>query len=322
MNSSKILTDLLNEYEQQRLNNQAEEARRRQEAVLRCPEIGQLLEARENLIYGAMRGILNNTAQPQDIPARMEVLNRRLASLLKQNGFPEDWLDPVYRCKICRDTGYVGDTIRDKCSCLRSAYYRRLYREVGLTDPEHQSFESYNEAILPDTPLPGRSYSQRRLNAAIRTGCEKFASSWPDTVQLDVLLMGASGLGKTFIMHAMAKRMLDRNVNVLMMSAYRYFDIARKAYFSGDTTELDAILDTDVLMIDDLGTEPFMDNITVPQWLTLINERRGQGKSTVWSTNLSQKNLTERYTERISSRLLDKHQCAIFTFEGEDLRRR
>ena len=136
------------------------------------------------------------------------------------------------------------------------------------------------------------------------------------------MLKGSSGLGKTFLLHAAAKRLLERNINVLMLSAVRYFEIARSAYFSGDMTELRPIMEADVLLIDDLGTEPMMNNITIPQWFTLIEERRGAGRGTVWSTNLTEADLIERYTERIASRLLDPHVCAIYTFEGEDLRRR
>lgn len=79
-----------------------------------------------------MRGILNGKAAADDLPARMDVMNKRIADLLRQSGFPADYLDPVYRCKQCRDTGYVGEPIREMCPCLRSAFYARLYREVGL----------------------------------------------------------------------------------------------------------------------------------------------------------------------------------------------
>ena len=123
-------------------------------------------------------------------------------------------------------------------------------------------------------------------------------------------------------MHAMAKRLLDRGLNVLMLSAYRFLDIARKAYFSNNTGELDTLMETDVLMLDDLGSEPLMENITIVQLFNLINERQTSGKGTVISTNLNTTELQARYTERIASRLLDPRQCTLLQFLGDDVRRR
>ena len=107
--------------------------------------------------------------------------------------------------------------------------------------------------------------------------CGTFARNMPHTYPHartpDLLLMGQSGLGKTFLMHAMAKRLLDRGLNVLMLSAYRFLDIARKAYFSNNTGELDTLMETDVLMLDDLGSEPLMENITIVQLFNLSTKR-------------------------------------------------
>ena len=130
------------------------------------------------------------------------------------------------------------------------------------------------------------------------------------------------GLGKTFLMHAMAKRLLDRGLNVLMLSAYRFLDLARKAYFSHDGGEMDTLMETDVLMLDDLGSEPLMENITIVQLFNLINERQTAGRGTVLSTNLTVGELQARYTERIVSRLMDPRQCTLLQFMGSDIRRR
>ena len=80
-------------------------------------------------------------------------------------------------------------------------------------------------------------------------------------------------------------------------------------------------MDIPVLMLDDLGSEPLMQNITVEQLFHLINERQLRGLSTVISTNLTLKELRERYTERIVSRLNDPQNCEIIILEGQDLRK-
>ena len=170
--------------------------------------------------------------------------------------------------------------------------------------------------------FPHQPISQRQCMGMLRDICEEYADTYPHARTPDLLLMGQSGLGKTFLMHAMAKRLLDRGLNVLMLSAYRFLDIARKAYFSNNTGELDTLMETDVLMLDDLGSEPLMENITIVQLFNLINERQTSGKGTVISTNLNTTELQSRYTERIASRLLDPRQCTLLQFLGDDVRRR
>lgn len=316
-----ILRELQGEYEQQRMRNDQENRRRLATVTAKCPEIGQVLEARQGMIYAGLRGILDGKTQGDDLPKRMDVMNTRLAQLLRQQGYPENYLDPVYRCPKCKDTGYVGEPVKDMCDCLRNAFYARLYQQVGLGEKASQTFESFDLNVFPDEKIEGQLFTQRQLMDILRQQCQHWADSYPKAETSDLLLMGQSGLGKTFLMHAMAKRLLDRGFNVLMMSAYRFLDVARKAYFSGQMSELDSLMEADVLFLDDLGSEPLMENITIVQLFNLINERQTAGRATVISTNLNLRELRERYTERVASRLTDKRQCTQMVFMGRDIRR-
>ena len=129
----EIMQALQQEYEQQRLKNSQEELRRRQEVITRCPEIGQYLAERQNLIFGGVRGILNGKAAADDLPARMDVMNKRIADLLRQSGFPADYLDPVYRCKQCRVRSMRGCTARSAWAKRRSSRSPRLTRMCSPT---------------------------------------------------------------------------------------------------------------------------------------------------------------------------------------------
>ena len=316
-----ILRELQAEYDRQQMRNDQENQRRLAEITGKCPEIAQLLDERQNMIFAGLRSILDGRVQGSDLPQRMDVMNTRIGQLLKQNGYADNYLDPVYRCPKCKDTGYVGEPVKEMCECLRGAFYSRLYQQVGLGEKARQTFESFDLNVFPDKKVEGQPFTQRQLMAIIREQCQTWAENYPKAQTSDMLLMGPSGLGKTFLMHAMAKRLLDRGFNVLMMSAYRFLDVARKAYFSGQMTELDSIMEADVLLLDDLGSEPLMENITIVQLFNLINERQTAGKGTVISTNLSENDLKLRYTERIASRLTDKRQCTRVVFMGEDIRR-
>ena len=319
---SEILRELLVEYDQQRQLNVLEEERRLDEVTARCPEIAELRSARAELIHNGINGIIAGAQMSEDFPQRMEVMNRRIVDLLQKNGYAADYLDPVFRCRLCRDSGYAGEPIREMCDCLKGRFYERLYLEIGLGDDGGQSFDSFRLDIFPDKPLKERPYSQRDMMKMYREACEHWADSYPQVPAKDVLLVGASGLGKTFLMHAMAKRLVERGMHVLMLSAYRFLEVARNAYFGRGADEFSDVVNADVLFIDDMGIEPLMENITISQWYNLISERQRGGRGTVISTNLQEKELRQRYTERIASRLLDPRQCLVMQFIGDDVRRR
>ena len=318
-----IMQELLTEYEAQRQRNRDEEMRRRQEAERLCPELGGVLDARQGVIFAGLRGILGGEATAGDIPAQIDVLNRRVAALLRQHDLPENYLDPVYRCPVCKDTGYVGEPIREQCECLRAAFYTRLYRRVGLGEAAEQSFERFDLNVFFAQKLPGKNYSQRDVMGVFRAKCEEWSAKYPTVAARDVFMMGQSGLGKTYLMHAMAKALLQRGFSVMLISAYRFLDTARKAYFSGSSEEMDVLMDADVLMFDDMGSEPLMENVPISQWFNLINERQQRGRATVISTNLMEDEIRRRYTERITSRLLNNPgQCMLLQFLGDDVRGR
>ena len=152
-----------------------------------------------------------------------------------------------------------------------------------------------------------------------RDDCKEWADHYPEVPNRNMLLTGKSGLGKTFLLRAVAERLIERDVNVLIISAYKLLEIVRKAYFSNEENAGE-ISEIEVLMIDDLGSEPLMQNVTVEQLFNLLNERQNRGLSTVVSTNLTMPELQGRYTERIASRLRDKNNWKVITLEGKDIR--
>ena len=271
------------------------------------------------MIFGTLRDILNGKADTEGLPEKMEALSAQIRVKLTENGFPADYLAPVYRCPICKDTGKTGELIKEPCECLKKAYQRKLRDRIGLAGDRKETFETFDLNVFPDEKIPGLDFTQREMMQLYKTVCEKWANEYPEAEYRDLLLTGSTGLGKTFLLRAMAERLIERDINVLIISAYKMLEILRKHYFENDDSA-DELLDAQVLMIDDLGSEPLMQNVTVEQLFNLLNERQNRNLSTVISTNLEMAKFRERYTERIASRLRDSRSCKVISLLGKDIR--
>lgn len=315
-----LLNELTAEYEAQRARNDREEAARREKIRREYPEIWHKAGEREELVFGTIRGYLNGNAKTENLSGKMAALNGEIRRMLLDSGLPENYLEPVYRCAFCRDTGYTGDLIREPCECLKKAYQEKLREKIGLGKNSAETFETFNAGIIPDTPVDDSGVTQRALTEFAKKRCEQWADNWPNVQTRDLMLNGSSGLGKTFLMRSIATRLIERGVNVLIISAYTFLQMARDRIFE-ENDHIQELMDVPVLMLDDLGSEPLMQNITVEQLFCLINERQIRGLSTVISTNLTLKELRERYTERIVSRLNDPKNCEIIVLKGKDLRK-
>lgn len=317
----EIINELMNEYQAIRARNTEIEAQRLAQASSACPEIGDLVRTRQELIFSGVRMALDGKAMA-DMPKQMEVYSKRIRALLKSIHMPEDYLQPVYNCATCHDTGYTGDNVREMCDCLKKKYYQKLYHEIGLNEQMPQTFHTFDNAVFSDEVIVGLEASQRDVAMLNMETALKYADSFPNNAKPDLLFIGKSGVGKTFLMHAIAHMVLERGYSALCISAYQLIAIAREAHYHNGSTELQSLFDVSLLLIDDLGTEPMMENVTLPYLYNLINERQQKGKHTVITTNLSKTELKERYTERIASRLLNPNQCEVMAFVGEDVRKR
>ncbi|MBQ8954291.1 MAG: ATP-binding protein, partial [Clostridia bacterium] len=248
--------------------------------------------------------------------------DRALRARLRALGYPETYLAPIYRCAVCRDTGYVGEGVREECACFRQRVSQRLYDEAFPGTGAAQTFEAYDESIFPDDEKVDGLYTQKQRSLMVRDLCRDYAASYPHTQRPGLLLMGNTGLGKTFLLNCVLNELIGRGFAPVKVTGYRLFEIMRGAHFGEADKQADfrQMLDCDPLMIDDLGTEPMMQNITREYLFTLLNERQTQRRHTVLATNLNHTDLMARYGERLLSRLMDSLSIQIVELKGKDLR--
>lgn len=323
MTRNEYIIRLEGEYEQQRRKNEEELEARIAEIDAVDPKISELKSGIASLALDTMRRLLDpaltqeqRTAIGEETRAKGLKYNAEIRTRLKAAGYPENYLEMRYRCEKCRDTGYVGDVRAMQCECFKNALARLSFSDGGLSEADRQRFECFDLTIFPDE-------GGQRLNAGrMLSLCERYADSFPHTEKQNLLLTGGSGLGKTFLLNCIYARVIDRGHAATRISAFRLLEAMRRQHLanSPDDYVFDPLLKTPLLLIDDLGTEPMMKNITLEYLYTLLNERMAAGLHTVIATNLSPVKLKETYGERVASRLLDRTKCIPLEFTGKDLR--
>lgn len=163
--------------------------------------------------------------------------------------------------------------------------------------------------------------TQREAMRRLLEFSKAWAEAFPGNKRRDIVLCGNTGLGKTFLLDCIAARVIERGYTVLRLTAFRLMEAMRARHFGrGEEDMLDVMLGVDVLFIDDLGTEPLLENITLEYLFTVLNERQQAGLSTLVATNLTPAELRARYSERITSRLISSQASAVFLLEGRDVR--
>jgi len=321
MTRDHIILQLQREYADRREKNLRAYDAKVDDVCDRCAGLRGLMNARHAALMQGLRNAMypvhKDVRANAGLTATLEAYNGKIAAKLAACGLPADALAPVYDCPVCRDEGYVYDPSRRMCECFEGELNRRVLAELGLRGDE--TFEAFREECFSDEAIVGK-LSQRVQMRRNRDVCERYADGYPRTEVYDLLFTGQSGLGKTFLMQAIAHRVTERGFGVQYVSAYKLLDTMRKAYFENNNERLRPLMDAGLLLIDDLGTEPLMENITVTQLFNLLNERQNADRHTVLSTNLSMTELKARYTERITSRLLDARRCKILKFIGGDIR--
>ena len=231
-------------------------------------------------------------------------------ALLKRYGLPKDYLQPLYRCPLCQDTGYVGSPLKRKCAC-RLKLEQQDRAEAGRIN-DRETFEQFRENIYPDP-------SSLKDGKTISVLCQRYADALPSPKFPQLLLYGQAGRGKSFMGNAIAARAIERGIDTLRLTAYRMTEEVM-AGFSANSSPLPRFVQVPLLVLDDLGTEPMIPNVTKESLFAIADQRNASRLATVYISNLNADELTERYGERISSRITDASITKSIFFRGESLR--
>lgn len=251
----------------------------------------------------------------------LEIQQER-AVLLGALGLPEDALDDKPACPKCGDTGWRGAQM---CECLKELCAQEQIQELSkLLDLGEQSFDAFRLDYYSDQLWPGRASSPRTNMDLVYEVCLNYAQKFGRFHFKNLFLTGAPGLGKTFLSACIARSVSEQGFSVVYDTAGNIFAQFENRKFQRDAEgvqtardETRRYLNCDLLILDDLGTE-FPSAYVNAALYNIVNTRMMAGKPTIISTNLSLKELEQRYSQRFASRVTGYY--GKLEFLGKDVR--
>ncbi len=252
-----------------------------------------------------------DNARLEKLKVVCEQLNAQKDAVLARAGI----VKPSVSCSKCDDSGFANGKL---CDCVNEIAKKLVFDKLSKSMPLNDCrFDNFDLNLYSDKPNKNGAVPRKRVGAILEL-CKQFVENFSaDTRSL--LLIGNTGLGKTHLSLAIVSALSARGYDVVYGSAQNLFSAAEKEHFSfsGETDAQDALLNCDLLVIDDLGTE-FYSSFVASLFYNIINSRILNKKPTIINTNLNFDSLEERYNPRITSRFIGNYEMREFI--GEDIR--
>jgi len=319
---------LLKQYAQKKERAENLAVRRKQDLYKKLPALEKLEEDSSSYALNSILTMLNSagSAKDKNFSKTLNSNKEKKLKLLKENGYPADYLEPDYECKKCNDTGYITTkTGRELCSCIKQDLYNIAYNSANIYDLQNQNFKAFNlnyYSSESDKTKYGVKLSPRENMEKIYKLALNFVEKFDESDTINLLFCGGTGLGKTFLSSCIANELIHKEKTVLYQTAPIMLDkIIDYKFGKSKENIMSSILSADLLIIDDLGTEA-QNQLKNTELFNIINSRilnqNNKITKTIISTNLSLDDLNETYDERIISRIIGNYDCCLFY--GDDIR--
>lgn len=324
--NNQELKQLLKEYAQKRELAERNCEKKINKLYLDNPKLSNIIDSINKSSINLSKSILSgNKEQIHYIQKQLDDLKNEKLTILKNLNISNSFFEPEYECKKCNDTGYLVDNNSIMCSCLKQKLINLQYNKSNIYDVEKDSFDTFDDNILSDKPDEKKynsTVSPRDNIQNIKKIAINFIKNFNNPNEKNLLFTGNTGLGKTFLSNCIANEILKQGKTVLYQTSPIMLDeIIDYRFGKKDSFIYDNILNADLLIIDDLGTEN-LNSLKFTELFNVINTRllnqNNHITKTIISTNLSLNNLFQNYDERIFSRLVGYYN--ICRFYGEDIR--
>lgn len=326
--------EILKEYDKKRMQAEFQHEQTMQKIYQEIPLLKAVQNHIEELVPRLLRIQLSNASieekkiQTQALQKEIEYYKNQQKQLLLQHGYSEEDLHPKYECKSCKDTGYIlsKNYLKERCHCLEHRITQIAFQQSNLHKLDLENLSTFNLKLFRNYTLADEEISPFANMANILEMTESYIEKF-DHIDKNLIFMGQPGRGKTFLCNCIAHELLKNHKYVLYFTANELLEIFNRYRFAKNEDEkkiaqemVDNIYQTDLLIIDDLGTEMRTAH-SGADIFTIINTRMIKRKKMILSTNLSLQALGELYSTRITSRLSGK-DFMVLHFFGEDLRGR
>lgn len=303
---------IIRSYEEKQVENRHLLKRRYEEVCKKAPTYKELDDKVSSISVAAGIKMLDGDEKAlMELKHNIRDIKEQKFLTLVKAGFPENFLDPIYHCAYCKDTGYVESK---KCRCFKQAIIHLLYEQSNI----RQVIQNDNFSTLTYEYYQGDDLT--RFKNTVDT-CKNFVKNFNSDYQ-NLFFYGTVGTGKSFLSGCIAKELIEKGNVVIYFSSISLFEILSKNSFDYKAKEelshlLDDLHNCDLLIIDDLGTE-LSNSFVTSQLFSCINERHIRMKSTIISTNLSLEEIRQRYSDRVFSRITSNYEFSFIS--GPDIR--
>lgn len=325
--SNSNLKILLKEYEQNRLQAELDLEKKLNDFYIKNPNILNINNKINRISIEISKTILlnNNSEIIFNLNNELDKLKKEKKELLNVLKINDDFFKPDYCCKLCNDTGYLINNNRIMCTCLKQKLLDIQYNKSNISSLEYENFDNFNINLFSeeiDEKKYNSNISPKENLEKIKNISLNFIENFDDHQEKNLLFTGNTGLGKTFLTNCIANELLKKGKTVLYQTAPVMLDsILDYRFGKNNDFNYNDLLNADLLIIDDLGTES-SNNMKFSELFNILNTRLLNQKNhvtkTIISTNLSLNHLFKTYDERIFSRLVGYYN--ICRFFGEDLR--
>lgn len=311
MNYQELNKKLQDEFARKRIVAE-EKAAKNRERLNQFPAFLRLAKLEAEIVFELAKAKDAGKKTTELAKVLKETREEKLKFLKKLGLSPAD-LEPKYECDNCGDTGVFGNRI---CHCFKRRRNAELVKACGIDASKLASFDKFDTKICSDE-------TQAKELEKLKTIMEKWANAYPSVKKKNLVLSGKVGVGKTFITECLAKYMIEKDYSVCFVSSFDMNNMMLSYHTTFDANKeshLIPLLESDFLFIDDLGTEPLINNVTLNYLFLVLSERERFGRPVIVTTNLKSSDVLDRYGERIYSRLTSKQTCQFFHLDGNDLR--
>lgn len=322
----QIFSKILYEYQLKRDRAQIEHEENLAVLHAKFPELAKL----DNEIYELNLRLskLAITREINKMPILKSQIDKKIAKkheLLESKGITSTMLKVHHDCNACKDTGFVEKNSRyEKCTCLINRLIKEAYNNSNITDKiENENFSQFDIDLFDDI-ITDEEKSPRKNMEFLKRISHTFIDDFGKKDQKSLLFYGPPGLGKTFLCTSIAKGLMDNSKTVLYYSSSELFNrlsdftFSRETFLKTSSKEIhDLIMDTQMLIIDDLGSE-MTNSFVINQLFNILNIREMHSRKLIISTNLTPKELNHVYGDRIFSRLVMNFD--FYKFYGSDIR--